>query len=105
LAVLRQEGFTVAKVETWNAFARVSRDLFGFIDVLAIRADRPGVLGVQATTVSNQAARLTKALSIPELQTWLAAGNGFEVWGWKKARRSQRWECVRRPLTMHDTRG
>ena len=43
-----------------------------------------GILGVQATTTSNAAARQTKALAEPRLVTWLRAGAQFEVWGWAK---------------------
>jgi hypothetical protein len=101
LVLLRREGFSAAIVERWNPHARVRQDLFGCIDVLAVRADRPGVLGVQATTTANQAARLGKALAAPELRAWLAAGNTFEVWGWRKNARG-RWQVTTQPVTIED---
>src|SRR5512145_3126336 len=39
LEYLRGQGHLVAVVEKWNPHARVRQDLFGFIDVLAIRRD------------------------------------------------------------------
>jgi len=82
LKKLRADGYLAVVVEHWNHFASVRQDLFGFIDVLAIRGKR--TLGVQATTAPNVAARLNKAMALPELRTWLEAGNAFEVWGWRK---------------------
>jgi hypothetical protein len=100
LELLRKEGFTAAVVERWNGHARIRQDLFGCIDVVAVHPARPGVLGIQCTTTANQAARLTKALAVPELQVWLAAGNAFEIWGWKKSRRTGRWEVSRTPVAQ-----
>jgi hypothetical protein len=107
LVRLRADGWLASVVERWNAHARIRQDLFGFIDVLAIRPGSPP-LAVQATTTKNQAARLAKALALPELRTWLAAGCAFEVWGWsKKGPRGRRklWEVTRRVVTLKDLRG
>jgi hypothetical protein len=105
LELLRREGYCAAVVEKWNPHARVRQDLFNCIDVVAVRADLAGVLGVQCTSTPNQAARLTKALVTPELRTWLAAQNEFQVWGWHKSRKSRRWQVTRRALTAADVRG
>jgi hypothetical protein len=100
---LRKNGYFAQVVERWQSFhskapgqekAGVRVDLFGFIDCVAIRHDQPGVLAVQATSRSNQAARLNKILGIPEALTWLKAGNRLEVWGWRKMR-SKKWEVTR----------
>jgi hypothetical protein len=100
LALLRAEGFVAAIVERWNPFGRVRQDLLGCIDVVAVRIDRNGVLGIQATTADNAAARIKKAVALPQLLVWLAAGNGFEVWAW--AKRKGRWVCSRRPVAIED---
>ena len=92
LAFLRRCGHSADVVERWIPRANVRRDLFGFIDVVAVRRGEAGVLGVQATTLPNVAARLTKAKGRAELRTWLAAGNRFAVFGWY--RRGKRW-CVK----------
>lgn len=96
LDVLRKAGWTVAVVEHWNQWARVRQDLFGFIDIVAIRNSKFGVLAVQATSGTNVAARVAKIESEPRAVTWLAAGNKIEVHGWRKVGRRgepKRWEC------------
>lgn len=100
LVRLRSLGWTADVTERWIPKAKKRKDLFGFIDVVAIRADKAGVLGIQCTTVSNQAARLTKLLAIPATRTWLLAGNRVQVWGWKK--RSGRWEVTKRDVQIED---
>jgi hypothetical protein len=104
LARLRKEGWTAQAVERFNAHAKVRRDLFGFIDVLAIRPGEPP-LAVQATSGSNVAARLAKALALPALRTWLEAGCRFEVHGWaKKGPHGKRklWDVTRRAVTLRE---
>lgn len=81
---LREQGYTAQVVERWNAWAKVRVDLFSWIDIVAIRHDRTGVLGVQCTSDSNVAARLAKARVTNELGTWLAAGNRLVIHGWGK---------------------
>ena len=57
---LRESGWTtLAIVEYWNPFARVRKDLFGFIDILAIN-DEGEVLAVQTTSYTNINARCKK---------------------------------------------
>lgn len=83
---LRKDGYTAGVVEKTipKVFPPKKLDLFGAIDIVAIAADQLGVLGVQATSASNQASRRTKALALPAIRLWLATGNRFEVWGWRK---------------------
>jgi hypothetical protein len=105
LTALRRAGWTAAVVERRLPRCFTTVDLFGCIDIVAIRSDRPGVLGVQTTTRSNQAARLTKALAVPELCTWLQAGNTFWIYGWAKvgARGKRKlWEVATREVTLAD---
>lgn len=83
LARCRAAGWPVQIVEKWVPAARKRIDLFGCIDLVALDG-QPGVLGIQATSGSNAAARATKARELPTLRAWLEAGNRFEVWGWRK---------------------
>lgn len=104
LARLRAEGYCAQAVERFCVFSRRRVDLFGVIDLVAVRAGEP-VLGVQATTGSNAAARITKALAVPQLRAWLAAGAAFEVWAWSKRGPGggrKTWQLTRRPLTLAD---
>ena len=81
LALLKKEGWTVGIVERWIAFAKKRIDLFGIIDIVAIR---PGVIfGVQSCGEAV-ADHVTKALAEPKLAEWLAAGGEFMIIGWTK---------------------
>ena len=84
LNLLRSQGYVVYIVESYNAYSKRRNDLFGFIDIAAIHPDKRGVLGVQTTTGSNLAARISKAEALPAYHTWLAAGNAVEFHGWRK---------------------
>jgi hypothetical protein len=82
LAKLRADGWTTAIVEHWNAHARVRQDLFGFIDILALRDGE--TLAVQATSGSNVAARVAKIAESETAPIVRKAGWRIEVWGWRK---------------------
>ena len=102
LALLRSTGWTVQVVEHWNAFSKRRVDLFGCIDILAVKAGA-GCLGVQACVVGDQSKRMKKALAEPRLRAWLEAGNHFEVWGWGKHGKEgarKLWTVTRRPVTL-----
>jgi hypothetical protein len=103
LAQLRREGFVTAVVERRLPRCAVTVDAFGLFDLLAVRADVRGVVGVQATSGTNHASRVRKLLGTPTLSTWLAAGNRAEVWSWTKRRR--RWTCRRQRLDAADLGG
>ena len=81
LAYLRNEGYLVAIVEHWNPFARIRQDLFGFIDLLAIRRDE--TLAVQVTA-SGVSARVHKIEASPHLGRVREAGWRLHVHGWRK---------------------
>lgn len=98
---LKSLGFAAQVVERWNAFAKKRVDLFGVIDVVAVKPG-VGVLGVQATSGTNHAARRAKALAEPRLRVWLASGGRFEVWSWEKqgARGDRKlWTLRRQEIT------
>ena len=87
---LRDDGWTAQVVEYWNHYARRRIDLFGCIDIVAVRVGE--TLGVQATTGANGAARVAKAQESADLRIWLAAGNRFEVWAWWKPAHERSYE-------------
>jgi hypothetical protein len=84
LQLLRKEGYTAEVVEKWISQARIRKDLFGIIDILAIKEGEYGVLGIQTTSTPNMNARLKKASLNKKLLTWYKCGNKFQVWGWQK---------------------
>lgn len=82
LKLLRDRGYKVGVVEHWNAYVGIRQDLFGFIDLIAVKEGEP-VLAVQTTSYANTSAREKKIRSIPESEVWLKAGGAIEVHGWK----------------------
>jgi len=83
LAHCRAKGWTAGIVEKWNVHAGIRQDLFGCIDLIVLDG-QPGALGVQVTSGSNVAARITKSLAEPRLRTWLQSGSRFSIWGYRK---------------------
>ncbi len=95
LKKLRDDGYLCAIVEHWNPFAKIRQDLFGFIDIVAIKDGVHGVFGIQTTSDSNISARMAKAKENPVLPLWLKCGNMFEVWGWgRRGARGKKKEWV-----------
>jgi len=77
---LREAGYLCQVTEHWNQWARVRQDLFGFIDILAIRDAE--ILAVQACIRSDVATRATKIANHPNVGAVRKAGIRIEVWGW-----------------------
>lgn len=84
LETLRNAGYLVAVVEHWNPYARIRQDLFGIIDLLAIR---PGeTLAVQTTSKGNMSARAAKIAESEAIGTIRAAGWKIHIHGWAKGK-------------------
>jgi len=90
LAKLRKEGWLAWVVEKWIPQTRKRSDLFGFIDVLAIRGDE--TLGVQSTSRGNVSSRVTKITEHEHVAAVRAAGWAVHVHGWAKMANG-RWDC------------
>ena len=91
LKALRDAGYVAAVVEHFNPHKRIRQDLFGFIDILAIR---PGeTLAVQTTSRSNMAARVRKIAEHDNVAAVREAGWRIEVHGWAQKKPRARWEC------------
>jgi hypothetical protein len=90
LAKLRKEGWLAWVVEKYIPQVRQRSDLFGFIDVLAIRGDE--TLGVQSTSRTNVSSRVNKITDHENLAAVRAAGWQIHVHGWGKMANG-RWEC------------
>jgi hypothetical protein len=98
-------GYKAGVVERWIQAIHQRVDLFGCIDIVAVREHVQGVLGVQSTTADNESKRVTKAAALPTLRTWLEAGNFFEVHGWAlKGARGKRkiWALNIIPIFLRD---
>ncbi|USE79503.1 hypothetical protein NDR89_23210 [Cupriavidus gilardii] len=79
---LESQGYLVAIVERWNPFAKVRQDLFGFIDLLAVREGE--TVAVQTTSRSNMSARARKIAEHQNTAAVRKAGWQIVIHGWAK---------------------
>ena len=103
LEYLRADGYIAQVVERYCPHSRKRIDLFGVIDIVAVREGT--ILGVQTTSTSNLSARVTKSLEEPRLQVWLSSGARFILHGWsKKGKRGRKktWQVVVKEITLGD---
>ena len=106
LITLRKEGATCDVCQRWIPLdaqwrKKKRRDLFNIFDVVAVRPDFTGVLGLQITSWSNVSARLNKIKTSPEALAWLNRGNQIEIWGWKQ-KSNKRWEAKRKEVHVYE---
>jgi hypothetical protein len=87
LRLLREDGWLVETVERWVPGANVRKDLFGWIDLLALRDGE--TLAVQTTSWSNMSARVHKITESDTVSAVRKAGWTIWVIGWKKEK--SRW--------------
>lgn len=88
---LRDQGYTAEVVEHWNSHARIRQDLFGFVDVLAVKGDE--TLAVQTTSAANVSTRINKIAASPHVGAVRDAGWTIRVHGWAKVK--NRWTLKR----------
>jgi hypothetical protein len=102
LKTLRKSGYIADIAEYWNSFSRKRKDLFGFIDIVAVvDSEFPEpILAIQATSYGNISARVKKIKGIPAAKRWLQSGGKIEVWGWHKV--GARYQVRTRPVTLED---
>jgi hypothetical protein len=94
-AKLEEEGWKVWKVETWNQWSGRRIDLYNLMDLVAIRPDVNGVLGIQCCSEDIQL-HIRKYLEgytdnrgtfhgpNEFLPIWKAAGNKILIHSWVK---------------------
>jgi hypothetical protein len=87
LKLLRDQGWTVEVVERWIPGANIRKDLFGFIDLIALKDGQ--TLAVQATSHSNISARVHKIENAELLSEVRKASWLIWVIGWRK--QNNRW--------------
>lgn len=104
----RQLGYLMARAEQWvnipgHPAVGVRRDLFGWMDVIAITGESsPHVIGIQACTMGDRASHLKKMAGgdvAEAIARWLAAGCRAELWAFAKHKVKRggvavRWVCV-----------
>ena len=89
LEYLRKNDWTAQVVERRLPHANTTVDLYGFIDILAIRNGQ--VLAVQTTSGDNVAARIRKIAESEHVAKVRECGWMIHVHGWRKNAKG-RWE-------------
>ncbi len=86
----RKLGYACDVAEYWNAFAGIRKDLFGFVDLCAVRKGE--LLLIQTTSWSNISSRRNKIAGL-DAAGLLASVPGVKIIiiGWRK-NASGRWE-------------
>ena len=91
---LEAEGWTVGVVEQRIPHCFITRDLFGFADLIAVSPTR-GIMAVQVTggtSTSNFHARVAKTRAEPRHAIWLASGGRIQIHSWEpKAGQKERF--------------
>lgn len=104
MADLRQLGFEPWVVESRIPHTFITRDCFGFADILAHRPG-VGILLIQVTSGSNHAARRAKCYAEPRLRSWLLSGGRVEIWSYAKrgaAGTRKLYQLRRNEITLAD---
>jgi len=79
--------------ESFNSFTKRKKDLFGFADLVMVRAGSrpssmmdtpPGLVAVQVTGGGNGPARVAKIKAEPAAAAWLRAGAKIQVWDYRQ---------------------
>ena len=88
LKKLREEGYTCWITEHWNNWSKTRQDLFGFIDIIALKKNE--TLAIQTTTATNLNARVKKISDSESVKYVRKAGWKILVWGTYK--QNNRWQ-------------
>lgn len=89
---LESEGWTCWTVESRIPHTFITRDAFGFADVLAMSPTR-GIMLIQVTggtSTSNFNARVEKVKAEPRHAIWLASGGRIQIHSWERSVKSSK---------------
>jgi hypothetical protein len=82
VALLEGQGYICDVVESYNAFTKRKKDLFGIFDILAVGNGE--TIAVQITSKANMSARIKKIQESPFLPEIIRSGWRIKVIGWFK---------------------
>lgn len=91
--MLESEGWSVAVVEQRIPHCFITRDAFGFADLICCAPHR-GILAVQVTSGGNGPARIAKIRQEARAGIWLTAPGRIQVHDWRKRAGQKTRECV-----------
>ena len=72
MAYYREQGYRVAKVETWNIYDQKNHDLFGILDLIAI--GKKEIIGIQVCGGGDFASHHRKIMDADVSREWVTAG-------------------------------
>ena len=81
---LAKEGYLAGVVEKRLPRCMITKDLFGFIDIIAVKRDE--VLAVQATSAAHVADRIRKIAQHENVGAVRESGMRIVVHGWRKTK-------------------
>jgi len=90
IALYAEQGYKCEVVESYNAFTKRKKDLFGIFDVLAVGNEQ--TIGIQITSKSNMSARIKKIQESKFLPELLRSNWRIVVIGWFK-KPNGRYDC------------
>jgi len=99
LGWLREHGYQADVAERWIPRTKIRKDLFGFIDVMAVSDHE--LLAIQVSHEDRHADHVKKVMALPVARD-LAFHMNVEVWSWgKRGARGKRkqWTLRRDQLT------
>ena len=104
LKALREQGAIADITERYIAPIHIRKDLFGFIDLIALVPGK-GIVGVQCTSDSNRASHREKILTNEYAPEWLKYGGKIELWTWGKHKlvrggKAERWSANIEEITI-----
>jgi hypothetical protein len=82
IAFMKEKGYLVANVESYNHFIKRKKDLYGVIDLLCIGNGE--TVAVQVTSKSNMSSRIKKIEASDAFPEMLRSGWRVLVQGWWK---------------------
>lgn len=84
LKYLREQGYEAQVVEKYNSFTKQRKDLFGLIDIVAMKAGEP-LLGIQSTGYQQRAKHLALIHELKaKVELWCSTRSEFWMISWKK---------------------
>ena len=92
MKMLEAEGWTCFVVEQRIPHTFITRDVFGFADLLIMSPSR-GIALVQVTGGGHLADRAAKIKAEPRHAIWLASGGRIIVHDWVKRAKQKEREC------------
>lgn len=103
---LEDQGYEVGLVERFNWITKRRNDLFGCIDMIAIRSGF-SVLGIQNCAFARLQDHVRKCTVEPRIKTWILTGSRFLILAWDKRKlvrggKALKWHCTEKEITLSD---